>query len=106
MSNYWNNALMLPASELIATMDGTTKFIGELAYNPVKLVLDNQSSVSVVLYISFDGGTTLIQWHTFPGAEAIILDDDLYTFPIGARFYGVGASGNFSVSYTYAKLAG
>ena len=102
MSNYWNNVLMLPAPELIETMTGATVFIGELLYNPVKLVMDNQGAVSVVLYISFDGGITLIQWHTFPGGEAIILDDDVYTYPIGTRFYGLGASGDFSISYTYA----
>lgn len=106
MSNYSNNALMLPAPELIETMTGSTVFIGELLYNPVKLILDNQSGVTVVLYISFDGGTTLIQWHTFPGGEAIVIDDDLYTLPIGTQFYGNGASGDFSISYFYAKLAG
>jgi hypothetical protein len=106
MSTIWNNILMLPASELIATMDGTNKFIGTLLYNPVKLVLDNQSSVGAVLYISMDGGTTLIQWKTFVAAEAIIIDSDVYTPPIGTQFYANGAAGNFSISYFYAKLAG
>ena len=104
MSNYWNNALMLPAPELITAMDGTTKLIGTLLYNPVKLIIDNQSSLDVVLSISVDGGATLIQWHTFPAAEAMIIDDDLYTLPIGTKFYGNAASGNISISYFYAKL--
>jgi len=103
MSTIWNNVLMLPAPELIETMTGSNVFIGALAYNPVKLILDNQSSVEVVLFLSFDGGTTLIQWHTFPAGEAMIIDDDIYTLPIGTRFYGNGASGDFSISYFYSK---
>lgn len=95
---------MLPATELIATMTGSNVLIGTLLYPPVKLIMDNQSTVAIVLYLSYDGGITLIQWHTFPAGEAIILDDDLFTFPIGTKFYGNGASGNFSISYTYAKL--
>ena len=97
---------MLPATELIATMTGSTVLIGNLLFPPVKLIMDNQSTVAVVLYISLDRGVTLIQWHTFPANEAIILDDDAFTFPKGTMFYGNGASGNFSISYTYAKLAG
>ncbi len=104
MSNYFNNTPMVPAPELIATMDGTSKLIGQLLYNPVKLVLDNQSAVPVVLYISIGGYGPLVQWHTFPAQEAMILDDDLYTLPIGTSFYGVGASGDFSISYFYTKL--
>ena len=103
MSNFWNNQLMLPAEELIETMTGSTVKIGTLLFNPVKLILDNQSSVAVVLYISFDNGSSLIQWHTFPAGEAIVLDDDLYSFPIGTTFFGNGASGDFSISYTYLK---
>lgn len=103
MSNYWNNQLMLPAEELIETMTGSDILIGTLLQSPVKLIMDNQSTVPVVLSISFDGGSTLIQWHTFPAGEAIILDDDLYSFPKGTQFYGNGASGDFSISYTYLK---
>lgn len=103
MSNYWNNQVMLPAPELIETMTGSNVLIGTLLFNPVKLVLDNQSTVSIVLSLSFDGGTTLIQWHTFPAGEGMILDEDLYSFPKGTSFYGNGASGDFSVSYCYLK---
>ena len=94
---------MLPAPELIATMTGSNVEIGKLLYNPVKIVFDNQSTVSIVLYVSFDNGASLIQWHTFPAGEAIVLDDDFYTWPIGTEFWGNGASGNFSISYTYLK---
>ena len=103
MSVYLVPNQMLPAPELIATMDTTSKLIGTLAYAAVKIIFDNQSSVSVVLYISLNG-TDKIQWHTFPAGEALILDDDANTFPVGTQFYGVGASGNFSISYTYIKL--
>jgi hypothetical protein len=103
MSNYWNNQLMLPAPELIAAMTGANVLIGTLLFNPVKLILDNQGTVPIILYISYDNGVTLIQFHTFPGGEAMIIDDDLYTLAVGAQFYGNGASGNFSISYFYLK---
>lgn len=101
MSNYWNNALMIPAPELIATMTGGNVTIGTLLFAPVKLIFDNQSNVAVILFISERGLGPLIQWHTFPAGEAMIIDDDLYTLPIGTTFIGVGASGNFSISYFY-----
>jgi uncharacterized protein (DUF2062 family) len=104
MSNYWNNQLMYPASELITAMTGSTVLIGTLLQRPVKLILDNQSTAAVILYISYDLGTTLIQFHTFPAGEAMIIDDDLYTISKGASFYGNGAaSGSFSISYFFTK---
>lgn len=104
MSNYWNNQVMLPAEELIQAMTGSNILVGTLLFNPVKLIFDNQSDGSVVLYFSFNNGSSLIQWHTFPAGEAIILDDDLYSFPIGTQFYANGAgTGNFSISYSYIK---
>jgi hypothetical protein len=95
--------LMLPGEELIETMTGSNVLIGTLLHTPVKLILDNQSTVSIVLLMSFDGGSSMIQWHTFPAGEGIILDDDLNAFPKGTSFYGNGASGDFSISYTYIK---
>ena len=104
MSNYWNNQVMVPATELVETMTGSTILIGTLLFNPVKIIFDNMGNVPVTLYVSYDGGSSLIQWKTFPGGEAIILDDDLYTFSIGTSFYGNGASGDFSIAYTYLKM--
>lgn len=95
--------VMLPAPELIETMTGSNVLIGSLAYTPIKIIFDNQSTVSIVVSISYDGGTTLTQWHTFPAGEGIILDQDLYCFPKGTSFYGDGASGDFSISYCYLK---
>ena len=102
MSDFILYQQMLPAPELITAMTGTNVLIGKLLYTPVKLILDNQSTTSVVLFISLDGGGSQIQWKTFSAGEAIVLDDDLYTFPIGTIFYGTGvANGNFSIAYTY-----
>jgi len=95
--------LMLPAAELKATMDGNSILIGTLVRTPLKIILNNLSTVEVVISISFDGGTTKISWMTFAAGQALVLDDDLWTFPLGASFYGVGASGEFSVAYTYIK---
>jgi hypothetical protein len=95
--------LMLPATELKATMTGSDVLIGTLLQTPLKLIFDNLGAVSIVLYLSFDGGVTKIQWKTFGGGTALILDDDLWTFPKGTSFYGNGASGDFSVAYTYVK---
>jgi len=101
MSEYIVHQQMLPAPELIVPLDGTRLFIGTLLHPAVKLVLDNQSTTSAVLSISFDG-VSFISWKTFVGEEALVLDDDLYTFPKGTMFYAQGAAnGSFSISYTY-----
>lgn len=100
MSLYILHQQMLPAPELIAAMTGAPATIGTLLYTPVKIVLDNQSTSSVVLSINVGGG--LVQWKTFAAGEAMVLDDDMYTFPKGTIFSGNGAAaGNFSISYTY-----
>lgn len=103
MSLYILNQQMLPAPELIAAMTGAPATIGTLLHTPVKLILDNQSTSSVVLSINVGGG--LIQWKTFSPGEALVLDDDMYTFPKGTVFSGNGAAaGNFSISYTYINF--
>lgn len=95
--------LMLPATELKATMTGASVLIGTLLQSPVKLIFDNLGTVAVIIALSFDGGTTKTTWKTFSAGEAIILDDDLWAFPKGMSIYGTGASGDFSVAYTYIK---
>lgn len=100
MSQFILHQQMLPAPELITAMTGSNVLIGTLLFVPVKLILDNQSTSSVVISIDLGGGQ--VQWKTFQAGEGLILDDDLYTFPRGAKFYGNGAAtGNFSISYTY-----
>lgn len=94
------------ATELTTTMDGTTKLIGTLLFNPAIMIFDNQGSVPVAIYRN----QTTNVWRTFPAGEALILDMRAahglaanFTFSIGDTFYGNGASGTFSISYIYAK---
>jgi len=94
------------ASELRETMTGSFVLIGTLEFNPVIIIFDNQGSAAVE--ISTDGGTTT--WRTFPAGEALVLDlraahglAPNYTFDEGTAFFGNGASGDFSISYVYAK---
>ena len=93
------------AAELTTSMIGSWKTIGTLLQPPVQIIFDNQGTVSVA--ISTDGGATT--WRTFPAGEALVLDmrgnhgiASNFAFPIGTVFSGNGASGTFSISYTYA----
>lgn len=100
MSDFILYQQMLPAPELITAMTGSQVAIGTLLYTPVKIILDNQSTTAVILYVNVGGGP--IQWKTFTGGECLVLDDDLYTFPKGTIFLGNGAAnGSFSIAYTY-----
>lgn len=100
-----NSAIALPAPELTTAMTGSNVLIGKLAYNPTIIIFDNQSTTSVVLTIND------VQWKTFTGGEAIVLDMRAahgnarnYSFQVGDSFFGNGAAnGNFSISYLYAK---
>jgi len=105
MFNQINNVvqLQLPAPELSAVMTGSQVTIGTLIANPCKIIFDNQGSVAIAITMSSLGTSQV--WHTFPAGEAIILDNDLEAFPQGTVFYGTGASGTFSISYTYIKAA-
>ena len=96
---------MLPAAEQIVAVTVASVLIGTLSHYPIKLILDNQSTTPVVLSISLNSGETKIQWKTFSAGEVLILDDDIYSFPVGTQFYATGAAnGNFSISYTYINL--
>lgn len=95
------------APELTATMTGSAVPIGTLIFNPVIIIFDNQGTVPVE--ISNDGGVTT--WRTFKSGQSLVLDltanhgqPDTYTFPKGTEFTGTGASGDFSISYTYYKV--
>jgi hypothetical protein len=100
MALYGNsNQPILTQPELAASMTGSWVTIGTLLQTPVKIIFDNQGSASTA--ISTDGGTTT--WRTFPGGEAILLDNDIDAFPKGTTFSGNGASGVFSISYLYIR---
>lgn len=95
------------APELTATMTGSAVSIGTLLYNPAIIIFDNHGTVPVE--ISIDGGTTT--WKTFKSGQSLVLDltanhgkPNTYTFPVGTVFTGTGASGDFSISYTYYKV--
>jgi len=98
MSNYNNNEIQLPAEELAEDMDESRVLIGTLLFPPVKIIFDNQGTVPVAI-----GTDNVSTWRTFPAGEALILDNDLQAFSKGTRFFGTGASGTFSISYTYIK---
>lgn len=101
--NINNNSvqLQLPAPELTAVMTGVQVTIGTLIANPCKIIFDNMGTVSVQITMSSLGTSQV--WKTFPAGEALILDNDLECFPLGTTFYGTGASGTFSIAYTYIK---
>lgn len=95
------------ATELSGVMTGSAVNIGSLAFNPVILIFDNQGTVAVSIYVNGTDAANL--WRTFPAGEALVLDlrtqagaAPNYTFDVGTTFFGNGASGTFSISYTYA----
>lgn len=100
--------ICLTGTELTAVMSGSFIPIGTLTQEPVILIFDNQSTVAIA--ISTDGSTT---WRTFPAGEALVMDMRAnhgiaanFTFRVGTTFYGMGASGTFSISYVYAQKVG
>ncbi len=98
-----NNSVQqqLAAPELAGVMTGSQVAIGTLLFTPCKIIFDNQGLVPVAITTNTLGtGNT---WRTFPGGEALVLDNDTQVFPVGTIFYGTGASGTFSISYTYIR---
>jgi hypothetical protein len=103
-----NSQICLFGTEMTASMTGSSVLIGTLTVNPVQLIFDNQGTSSVALYVDGTGSAQL--WRTFPAGEALVLDMRAnhgvapnFTPSAGTTFYGVGASGTFSISYTYAQ---
>lgn len=91
------------------SFDGTYKNIGStLTENPVVIIFDNQTNVSVPL--SVNGSST---WKTFSAGEAFILDlranhgvASNYTIDKGTQFStnaSAGTSGSFRISLIYAR---
>ncbi len=103
-----NSQICLFGTELSAVMTGASVLIGTLPVNPVTLIFDNQGTASVAIYVNGTAAANL--WRTFPAGEALVLDlrDKAQSAPnftpsVGTTFYGVGASGTFSISYNYAQ---
>jgi hypothetical protein len=96
-------------NELLATMTGSPVLIGTLLFNPVIIIFDNQSTVPVAISINDSTGSTV--WKTFGAGTALTLDlrcqhagAPNFTADLKTAFYGNGASGNFSITYIYAKV--
>lgn len=99
-----NSMKMGFAPELIASMTGTPVVIGVLQFPPAVMYFDNLSTVSVV--ISVNG----VQWKTFSAGTALSIDCRTnkgsaadFCPSVGDVITGNGASGQFSVAYTYPK---
>jgi hypothetical protein len=95
-------------TEFSATMNGSAVLIGTLPVSPVQIIFDNQGTASVAIYVN--GTSAPLLWRTFPAGEALVLDlrgnhgiAQNFCPAAGTTFYGIGASGVFSISYTYAQ---
>lgn len=93
------------APELKATMTGSKVQIGTLLHNPVMIIFDNLGTDTVEISKDIDP-----TWKTFAPGSALVLDlrcqqgkAPNFTFRTGMTFFGNGASGDFSISYVYAK---
>ena len=108
MSN--TNAIAAFDVERIVTgpFGGTYVTLGTpLGFNPVIIIFDNQSTVTVDL--SVDG---INSFKTFVAGEAMLLDlraniglAQNYTIPLNTQFYinATGGTGSFTISIMYAR---
>ena len=91
-----------------AAFSGSFQTLGSvLTQNPVIMIFDNQSTVSVE--VSVDGVNT---WKTFSAGEALVLDlrgnhgiAANFTVDLQTQFYvkGTGGTGSFRLSILYAR---
>lgn len=100
----WDTERSLAAT----SFNGSQQNIGTaLTENPVIIIYDNQTDVSVPLYA--DG----VLWKTFEAGEAILEDlranigiASNYTMDVGTQFStnaSVGTTGSFRISIQYAR---
>jgi len=109
MSSPTNSICALPDIERsrAGAFSGSFQTLGSVfSHNPVIMILDNQSTVSVE--VSFDGTNT---WKTFSAGEALVLDfranhgmASNFTLPINTQVYvkGTAGIGSFRLSMFYA----
>jgi len=91
-----------------AAFTGVTQNIGTpLAFNPVTIIFDNQSTVDVA--VSVDGGVTT--WKTFRSNQSLVLDvranhgnAPTLSYPVGTQFslIATAGTGSFRISVNYA----
>lgn len=103
-----NSQIALFGTELSATMTGSAVLIGSMPVTGAILIFDNQGAASIGIYVNGTSASNL--WRTFPGGEAITLDlranqgkAPNFGNSVNTTFYGLGASGTFSISYVYAQ---
>lgn len=106
-----NSIIAWPDAERLVnatSFTGSSLNIGStLTVNPVNMVFDNTSDVTVSIFI--DG----IQWKTFVAGECLVLDcrgnsgqSENFTFPLGSQFStnaSAGTTGFFSIAILYAR---
>jgi hypothetical protein len=104
--NNSQNALF--GTELSATMSGSAVLIGSMPVTGAILIFDNQGTEPVGIYVN--GTVAANLWRTFPAGEALTLDlraaqgkAPNFGNAVNTTFYGLGASGTFSISYVYAQ---
>lgn len=93
---------------LAAPFSGSAQTIGTaLTENPVIIIFDNQSDVSVAIGIS-----PTETWKTFTAGEVFVMDCRAnhgiaanWTIDIGTQFYAIGTAGtgSFKISVNYAR---
>lgn len=108
MSNISQRAVFDTERIVTGAFTGLFQTIGTpLTENPVIMIFDNQSTVSIE--VSVDGTNT---WKTFPVGEALVLDfraahgiASNFTPDLGTQFYarGTAGTGSFSISILYAR---
>lgn len=108
MGNLSINAGFDTERTVTAAFTGSYQAVGTaLTQNPVIIIFDNQSTVTVT--VSVDGVNA---WKTFVTSEALLLDlranngtAPNFSIPIGTQFYvsGTGGTGQFSIAVIYAK---
>jgi hypothetical protein len=103
-----NSQVPLFGTELSAAMTGSAVQIGELLNPAALLIFDNQGTASVAIYVNGTAASNL--WRTFPAGEALVLDlraaaanAPNFSASQNTSFFGIGASGTFSISYIYAQ---
>lgn len=106
MSNL-SQRISFPAELSVAgAFSGSDQLLGVTTKESVLAIFDNQSTVSVALYING------VLWHTFSAGEGLVLDMNsnkgnapVLPIPDNTRFslIGTGGTGSFRISLVYKE---